>query len=611
MNEKKSAVDYSALRRKFPTKDAGLRHRLAIKKSISREYEQKRAELYVGRFKAPVFHPGLRFYGFLVIGLMLLGSLVLSATGRGGKAPKSKAQIKARDSIYALAVALGRYRFHVGAYPSNDEGLAALAQTESPRSGWNGPYVKKIVPDPWGHDYYYCQNGENETPTLYSRGPDGRAGTTDDILPDAALFDLAFTDTSWTNQWVPAHLRGYVLARDEADKRAVEREVKRYLDRDPAEEVIEGSVVLALRSITADEIQVHASYRLPIVPDPITFDTTIQGGLLWELNRPVFNFVKICEVDYPFAARTLRFRPDGDFELNDRLVTTRGIRILAKTFPEAWRSERAAVRRMLVQAKAAGANAVAFESEPPDDWAALCEVVGLIAWPDAAFAQDPARWRGFAATGADLTRAADYWLVASEWNDRVETVRMLSDWTEPAAGETDVPVRLATSGDAAIFYVNGEKRAEVKRTAPFAPLETRVPYEPGELKVIAFRRGRALGETTARTALAPETMKVVSEEGRVGENQLAFLTTTVVDASGTPVASFSDEIQYAVTGPGELVATFDAGRTVVVRRHAGSGVPLVVEARAKGLRNASASIGRREGTERLPVVTTSYREEEP
>jgi len=217
-------VDYSDLRKKFPNKDPKKRRRAAAIKAIAREYERKKAEL--GGLQAPVMKKGIVFYVVVIIGLLMLGGLVLSVAGKGGRERISRAQIDVRKSIDALAVALGRYRYHVGEYPSTEEGLDQLASTKVIRSGWNGPYIRKVVNDPWGHPYVYARNGATENPTLYSKGPDGVAGSTDDILPDPRLFDEAFRDTSWTQGWMPYQLRGYVLAPDEKTKKLIETQVK-------------------------------------------------------------------------------------------------------------------------------------------------------------------------------------------------------------------------------------------------------------------------------------------------------------------------------------------------------------------------------------------------
>jgi|GEM_PF-167808 len=216
-------VDYAELRRKFPPKKpSGAAHRAKIE-AVRREFARKRAEM--GGVNAPTFKKGFVFYTVVVIGLLMLGSLVLSATGRGGRAPISKALLQAHKSVDALAVALGRYRYHVGTYPTTAEGLAFLASDKVRKRGWNGPYIRRVVKDPWGQDYVYAWDGASETPVLYSKGPDRGAGTADDILPAAGLFEEPFRDTGWTREWMPYRYRGYVLAPDKETKAALEKQV--------------------------------------------------------------------------------------------------------------------------------------------------------------------------------------------------------------------------------------------------------------------------------------------------------------------------------------------------------------------------------------------------
>ena len=84
------------------------------------------------------------------------------------------------------------------------------------------------MPDPWGHAYVYEEREGGGHPVLYSKGPDGRAGTTDDILPEQNMFDMPFRDTTWTNHWVPYQFRGILVAPDETTKKAWEEEIKKY-----------------------------------------------------------------------------------------------------------------------------------------------------------------------------------------------------------------------------------------------------------------------------------------------------------------------------------------------------------------------------------------------
>lgn len=226
-------VDYNELRRKFrPKQTDGKRPSgKAAARAIAREYELKRAELGVGA-PAGLMRKGPLFYGMVLLVLAVVGAMVISAIGRGGigfgKKRIERKPLQAVQSMRALAVALGRYKFHVGEYPSDAEGLNAIAAKAWPKQGWDGPYVNHIVNDPWGNAYVYERRPEGGHPVLYSKGPDGRAGTTDDVLPDQDAFEEPFRDTSWTNGWAPYRLRGVVVAPDAETKRRLQEEMKQY-----------------------------------------------------------------------------------------------------------------------------------------------------------------------------------------------------------------------------------------------------------------------------------------------------------------------------------------------------------------------------------------------
>ncbi len=191
------------------------RERLKKIKAIQSELEMKRCELGM---VAPSMRKGPVFYLGLMAVLAILGFSVIKATESGKTATRVRNGkiTQAMKSVDAFAEALGRFKFHCGVYPTAEEGLEALALKQSRYPGWIGPYIKKMVPDPWKHAYVY--EPTNEPPVVLSLGPDGLRGTADDIRPEAALFQKPFKDTTWTNDWAPFQLRGYILVPSKTKK---------------------------------------------------------------------------------------------------------------------------------------------------------------------------------------------------------------------------------------------------------------------------------------------------------------------------------------------------------------------------------------------------------
>jgi len=113
----------------------------------------------------------------VIIGLLAayVGPKYFSQLGKS-EVTVAKAQIEAFDK------SLDTYRLDVGRYPSGEEGLNALmAAPPSAGAKWNGPYLKKGVPqDPWGHPYQYRSPGTKGEYEIVSLGKDGQPGGTGD-----------------------------------------------------------------------------------------------------------------------------------------------------------------------------------------------------------------------------------------------------------------------------------------------------------------------------------------------------------------------------------------------------------------------------------------------
>ena len=127
----------------------------------------------------------LRHLGFTLLELLVV--IVIIGLLAGYVAPRYFAQVGksevqvARAQIDALEKSLDQYRLDTRRYPSTEEGLTALFAKPSAEAGWNGPYLKKAVPnDPWGHPYVYRAPGQKGEFDLYSYGRDGKPGGSGD-----------------------------------------------------------------------------------------------------------------------------------------------------------------------------------------------------------------------------------------------------------------------------------------------------------------------------------------------------------------------------------------------------------------------------------------------
>lgn len=108
----------------------------------------------------------------MVILAMLAALVGPKLFGQVGKAN----QKTARTQIEMLGQGLDSYRLDVGHYPTTSEGLNALV-TNPGVEGWDGPYLKKALPnDPWKKPYQYQSPGTHGDYDLFTYGADGAPG---------------------------------------------------------------------------------------------------------------------------------------------------------------------------------------------------------------------------------------------------------------------------------------------------------------------------------------------------------------------------------------------------------------------------------------------------
>nr|WP_281432172.1 type II secretion system major pseudopilin GspG [Desulfatitalea alkaliphila] len=93
-----------------------------------------------------------------------------------GKVGQSK-QNAAKAQMSLFETALDAYRLDVGRYPTTDQGLNALRVRPQGEERWDGPYLRRDIPqDPWGNPYEYRCPGDHGDFDIISYGADGRLG---------------------------------------------------------------------------------------------------------------------------------------------------------------------------------------------------------------------------------------------------------------------------------------------------------------------------------------------------------------------------------------------------------------------------------------------------
>ena len=216
-----------------------------------------------------------------------------------------------------------------------------------------------------------------------------------------------------------------------------------------------------------------------------------------------------------------------------------------------------------------------------------------------------------------------FWLYRSHWNKKAHTVKVTPHWTWDR--KRPVAVYVYTDGDEAELFVNGVSQGRRRKGEPqprswfregdsranpyYDVLDTYrlrwfdVTYEPGELKVVAYKNGEKIGEDVVRTAGEPVRVKLTPEATTLpadGET-CVFVQVDVVDAKGERHPRASNRVFFTIRGPGKIMAvgnadprcmeSFDASSyplyygkaAVIVRRDKGSTAPITLTASVIGL----------------------------
>ena len=122
--------------------------------------------------------------GFTLIEVLvvvaILGILAALVVPRIMDRPDEAKRLAAKANVNTIVQALKMYRLDNGAYPSTDQGLAALVQKPAsppvPPNWKQGGYLDSLPKDPWGGDYQYLNPGTHGEIDVFSLGSDHARG---------------------------------------------------------------------------------------------------------------------------------------------------------------------------------------------------------------------------------------------------------------------------------------------------------------------------------------------------------------------------------------------------------------------------------------------------
>jgi beta-galactosidase len=204
-----------------------------------------------------------------------------------------------------------------------------------------------------------------------------------------------------------------------------------------------------------------------------------------------------------------------------------------------------------------------------------------------------------------------YYIYQAHWRPDFPMAHILPHWNWPERTNQITPVHVFTSGDSAELFLNGKSLGRKTR----GPFEYRlvwdsVKYQPGTLKVVAYKNGGRWATNVVKTAGSAAKLTMQADRAKIAADgqDLSFITVTVADKHGLLVPRSKNHIRFEVEGPGEIVGTDNGDATsfesfiapehsafnglalVIVRSKAGQVGTFTVTARADGLKSGTVRI---------------------
>lgn len=205
-----------------------------------------------------------------------------------------------------------------------------------------------------------------------------------------------------------------------------------------------------------------------------------------------------------------------------------------------------------------------------------------------------------------------YYSYQAHWRPELPMVHIFPHWNWPNHIGKDIPVHVYTSGTEAELFVNGKSYGKKTKEAgkDFRLVWDQVKYEPGSVKVVAYKNGKVWAEEEIQTTGAASMVNLTTDKKIIDSDgkEYAFITLRIVDQKGRFVPTDNSELKIKVTGCGELVATdngdptsfvpfqssvrsaFNGLALAIVRAKTGQKGSITIRVEAKGLKSSPLTI---------------------
>jgi len=168
-----------------------------------------------------------------------------------------------------------------------------------------------------------------------------------------------------------------------------------------------------------------------------------------------------------------------------------------------------------------------------------------------------------------------YYYYQSIWTEE-PMVHILPHWNWEGSGHKMIPVYCYTNCEAAELFLNGKslgrkimgvdkttipaeflwwKKPQTTWDSPYR-LNWNVRYEPGELKVVAYKNGEVAAEKTVVTSGEPARVQLIPDRKIIKADgyDLSFITVRIEDEDGNFCPLAENLVKFSIKGPASIAA---------------------------------------------------------
>ena len=204
-----------------------------------------------------------------------------------------------------------------------------------------------------------------------------------------------------------------------------------------------------------------------------------------------------------------------------------------------------------------------------------------------------------------------FYIYQAHWRPELPMAHILPHWNWSDRVGQVTPVHVYTSGDEAELFLNGKSLGRKKmQQFQYRLRWDDVVYQPGELRVVAYKNGKKWAEDMVKTTEAASQIAMAADRANIAADgsDLSFITVKIADKNGLMVPKSNNRIKFEISGPGEIVAVdngdatdhdsfqsanrraFNGMALMIIRSIKGKAGKISLKASSDGLKSSSAVI---------------------